>query len=95
MADVQRVVAVGIQVGAELQQIGAVGLQRVARQASLELEVGEEVEHQLLERARRGGGDCHGATFAPREASPLVGSRAQLRDQSPQRCEISFERCDA
>ena len=46
----QHVVAVLLQVGAELQQVGAVGLERVARESALELEVGEEVEHQLLER---------------------------------------------
>jgi hypothetical protein len=36
----------------ELQQVRAVGLERVARQPALELEVGEEVEHVVLERSR-------------------------------------------
>ena len=37
----------------ELQQVRAVGLQRVARQAPLELEVGEELEHERLDPADR------------------------------------------
>jgi hypothetical protein len=55
-----------------LEQVGAVGLERVARQAALELEVGEEIEQQVLERARcdglgdRGDTDC----FARRSAPP-------------------------
>ena len=40
------------QEGAELEQVGTVGLQRVARHPPLELEVREEVEHQLLEPRR-------------------------------------------
>ena len=48
-----------------LQQVGAVGVERVARQPALELEVGEEVEHERLEaRLDRGLGlgwpDCDG-----------------------------------
>jgi len=50
---------------AELLQIGAVGLQRVARQPTLQLEVGEEVERQFGDAASRstdlGGG--HEALF--------------------------------
>ena len=55
----QDVGAAAVQERAELQQVRAVGLERVARQAPLELEVREEVEHVVLERARLGGG-VHG-----------------------------------
>ena len=34
---------------AELEQVGAVGVERVAGEAALELEVGEEVEDEALE----------------------------------------------
>ena len=44
----QRVAPGPAQPFAELQQVGAVGLERVARQPALELEVGEEVEHEVL-----------------------------------------------
>jgi hypothetical protein len=44
-----------LEEAAVLQQVGAVRVQRVTRQASLELEVGEEVEHQVLEPALDGG----------------------------------------
>src|SRR5205823_14787750 len=43
VADLQRREVVLRQPGPELLEVGAVGLQRVARQAALELEVGEEV----------------------------------------------------
>ncbi len=66
------------EVRAELQQVGAVGLERVARQAALELEVGEEVEHEVLERLE-GSDDGHGAWFA-------AGGRA------PCRCNAAFRR---
>ena len=39
-----------LQVRAVLQQVRAVGLERVAREPALELEVGEEVEQEVLER---------------------------------------------
>ena len=52
VSDRERIVAAAPQPVAELQQVGAVGLERVARQAALELEVGEEVEQQVLERVR-------------------------------------------
>jgi plasmid stabilization system protein ParE len=48
----RRVEVLAREDGAELQQVGAIGLQRVARQAALELEVGQEIEHVVLERAR-------------------------------------------
>jgi hypothetical protein len=39
----------GADEGAELQEVGPVGVEGVAGQSALELEVGEEVEHQRLE----------------------------------------------
>ena len=70
VAERRRVEAVAREEVAELQQVGAVGLQRVARQAALELEVGEEVEHVVLERARGGcwAGDGHAGPGSPRAA---------------------------
>jgi hypothetical protein len=53
MRDRERVAP--FQVAAVLQQVRAVGLERVAREPALELEVGEEVEHQVLERLGRRG----------------------------------------
>ena len=69
----------GGQERAELQQVRAVGLERVARQPALELEVGEEVEHVVLERPRlRGGVDGHGAEFAvPADAASPVQRRVR------------------
>ena len=66
MAERRRVVAVAHEEVAELQEVGAVGLERVARQPPLELEVGEEVEHVMLEalRCRCCGGDGHVRVFA-------------------------------
>jgi hypothetical protein len=58
VAGLQGVLAGLTQVGAELEQVGPVGLERVARQAALELEVGQEVEQQVLERLG-GRGDRH------------------------------------
>jgi hypothetical protein len=52
----------------ELEQVRAVGIERVARQPPLELEIGEEVEDQWLDpdgdrrRGRLSG--CHPVTFA-------------------------------
>ena len=39
--------------GPVLQQVGAVGVERVAREPTLELQVGEKVEHQALEAGAR------------------------------------------
>jgi len=62
----------------ELEQITAVGLQGVARQAALELQVGEEVEHVVLERAcfDVSWGDGHALCFA---AGRLVLADARRR----------------
>ena len=46
---VRRPLAARAEEGPVLEQVGPVGGQRVARQAALELEVGEEVEQQPLE----------------------------------------------
>ena len=54
----------GFEEAPELEQVAAVRLERVARQAALELEVGEEVEHEVLvgtgvwERCDSGHGVC-------------------------------------
>jgi hypothetical protein len=50
MRDRERVAPV--QVRAVLQEVRAVGLERVAREPALELQVREEVEHEVLERFR-------------------------------------------
>ncbi len=70
------------QVLAELQEVGAVGVQRVAREPALELEVGEEVEHEAreaaIDAALHGGGqggldgDRHGTGFGPGSLQPLA-----------------------
>jgi len=54
-----------VQEAPELEQVRAVGLERVARQAALELEVREEVQHQVLETAATAGsrGDGHDKAF--------------------------------
>jgi hypothetical protein len=46
--DLDRADAALLQEGPELEQVRPVGVQRVARQAPLELEIREEVEHQVL-----------------------------------------------
>jgi len=89
--DGRRVELVAEEERAELQQVGAVGLERVARQAALELEVREEVEHVVLERACVNGCRCdrHGLLFGadrlpPRRASPTAGSpRGRWRPAGP------------
>ena len=48
MRDAEGVGAARLQMAAELLQVGAVGIERVARETALELEVGEEVEHEVL-----------------------------------------------
>ena len=53
--DVDDVDAATAEEGPELQQVGAIGLERVARQPALELEVGEEVEHPPAHPAVGGG----------------------------------------
>ena len=67
---------------AELEQVDAVGLTRVARQPTLPLEMGQEVEHQLLEGvssfSRNGS---HNALFAGTVAIPAeahAGSYHQI-----------------
>ena len=59
----------------------AVGLERVARQPALELQVGEEVEHVVLERAwrRSPGCDGHGAWFAAAAPSPRGARRVRVQ----------------
>ena len=78
---------------AELQQVGAVGLERVARQAALELEVGEEVEQQVLERlgatrsrCRRAVGRAGGCGVA---MATSFQASARAAD-SPARCNARF-----
>src|SRR3977135_1784024 len=77
--DLERRVAVPLQPDPELLEVGAVGLERVARQAPLELEVREEVEDEIAERTRRGmrRGGGHRPSRSAR-ASALLG-RASRR----------------
>ena len=81
--DRERIVAGAPEPLAELEQVGAVGLQRVAREPALELQVGEEVEQQVLERlgARRGRRDCHGLQGfdAPRRSPARRNPRFSAR----------------
>jgi hypothetical protein len=67
VVELQRIAARALQPLAELQEVGAVGLERVAREPALELEVGEEVEDEVLEGL---DGDGHGTGFAAAAASP-------------------------
>ena len=72
----QRVEAVGGEVLPVLEEVGAVGVQGVAGEAALQLQVGEEVEDQALEagvgtgagggrgRRRRPDCDCHAERFS-------------------------------
>ena len=54
---------------AVLEQVGAVGVQRVAREAPLQLQVGEEVEDEALEAGiDRSGGPLHGCGRSRRPA---------------------------
>ena len=54
-----------VEEGAELEQVGAVGGERVARQPALELEVGEEVEDERLEVAEGPASGASGAWAVP------------------------------
>ena len=54
----ERIELVALEELAELLQIGAVGLERVARQPALELEVAEEVERQLGDPAEAPATAC-------------------------------------
>src|SRR4051794_10183693 len=65
----ERVAARAPQPVAELEEVGAVRLERVARQAALELEVCEEVEHEVLVRLG-GTRDGHAREFAGTERLP-------------------------
>ena len=83
--------AVAREVRAELQQIGPVGLERVARQPALELQVREEVEHVMLERTRgRGSGDGrHAEAFFLGPPAPAVAIRLSAQEaQTQQRLRV-------
>ena len=73
MRDLQGADPLPLQEGAVLGQVRAVGLERVARQPPLQLQVGQEVERQVGERPRRGrmdGGGGHAPGFAPAARAP-------------------------
>ena len=60
---------VDVAIGEEfavLKKVGAVGVQRIAGQAALELQVGEEIEDKALEAGLGawGIGDDHGGGFS-------------------------------
>ncbi len=82
--------AAPLQKGAELLQVGAISLERVARKPALELEVGEEIAHQALGRARRRRAlRCgHTGSFAP-GASPPRSCNQAFRRRSSQNSAIS------
>ena len=61
---------------AELEQVGAVGLEGVARHAPFQLQVGEEIEHQLAEPGRGlDGRVCHPHWFLARRPASLARNR--------------------
>ena len=68
----RRRLSTSVEEAPELEQVRSVGLQRIARQPALELEVGEEVEHQMLERLvlRGSRGDGHETAFVRRRGIP-------------------------
>ena len=75
----QRIDVMPAQELAELQQVRAVGLQRVARQAPLELQIGEEVEHQRLDHLLRPGLPHRLAGIGDGRRDRLAGERHALR----------------
>ena len=94
VAERRRVVAVAHEEVAELQEVGAVGLERVARQPALELEVGEEVEHVVLEalRCRCCGGDGHGRVFAAAAERTFAVQRGACACSRRRPCGLSRRR---
>ena len=80
--ELERVLARLLQVRAELQQVRAVGLERVAGEPALELEVGEEVEHEVLECVRSCD-DGHAGGFAAARAPPAGATQLF---SAPRRC---------
>ena len=98
VVEAQRVAPGPAQPVAELQQVGAVGLERVAREPALELEVGEEVEHEVVVGlgAGRSGDERHVRRPWPRAvvrraAAPLCSTlrRRQRRSQRRRRSSSS------
>ncbi len=71
----ERVEVMGVEVLAVLVQVGAVGVEGVAGEASLQLQVGEEVEDQALEAGLglRRIGDDHGREVLLSSPQPLIG----------------------
>jgi hypothetical protein len=51
----QRVDPDAVEVGPELEEVGAIRVERVARQTALELQVREEVQDEMSEGPRPGG----------------------------------------
>ena len=70
VADLQGIEAAPLEELPELEQIGAIRLERVAREPALELEVGEEVEDELAVVGARSGLDGHATGFAPAHSAP-------------------------
>jgi hypothetical protein len=76
VAGLERVDLLAREVGAVLQQVGPVRLERVARQAALELQVGQEVQQLVLEAGRpagRDGGHAGELRARPAGACPCKG----------------------
>ena len=84
----QRVGVRALEVRAELKQVGPVGLERVAGEPALELQVGQEVEQQVLERLgrrrdRHGGSEFAAAKEPPARCNSPVSHGSRSTATSP------------
>ncbi len=85
-SDLERVAVAAGQEHPELLQVGAVGLQGVARQAALELQGSQELQGQVGEPALDVGclGDGHVRPYSPSAgASPAAGRALSAGGRSP------------
>ncbi|MGB0095483.1 MAG: hypothetical protein WBP81_23460 [Solirubrobacteraceae bacterium] len=65
---------------AELNQVAAVGIDRVAREAALALEIGKQGQHELLEGfGSSWQASAHSALFAGADANPCTPRRRSAR----------------
>ena len=69
-----------LEIEAKLHQIGSISAERVAREASLQLKVGEKVEHVVLEGALRGSGRDRHWGAVRRRATPSLPLQQPLRE---------------
>ena len=68
-----------LEVKPKLHQIGSISPERVAREAALQLEVGEEVEHVVLKGSLRGSGRDRHWGAVRRRAAPSLPLQQPLR----------------